>query len=275
MGIVFIMLSEDIRKVVKTALKSFYAKTNISYKDSWSYSVEGFEKAYEYLAQPLEMFDSGEKIWQTSSKSVWKVTLPEELGGLTVAVKKARAKKVLTYLFRKTPSAQEAVNYVILEALGLPMAKFLAVSDERKFFRWQESTFVTQFADNVADGRLFMTDGDEVNNHDLKSQFILMNLKYIAYLHSIYFFHKGFKPYNILWSKSPEQDKLVLTWIDVSTCRFCSKKGFNKRIIHDLKDFLNRLNLSEDELGKFIAYYRDYNSNCKMSVDEIAVSLKR
>lgn len=263
------MLPKDIRSLVRNSLKKFYAKGKISYKDSWGYSVEGFEQAFDYLQQPPEKFANAEKIWQTSSKSVWKVTLPEELGGLTLAVKKARGKRVLSYVLRKTPSAQEAVNYIILETLGLPMAKFLAVSDVRKFFHWHESTFVTQFVDNIADGRAFMKGGKDINNRELKELFIYQNLAHIASLHSIYFFHKGFKPYNILWSKEPENDKLTLTWIDVSTCRFCPKIGFNKRIIHDLKDFLNRLVLTPEELQNFIVFYKNHNENCTMSSAEI------
>ncbi|MBO4631704.1 MAG: hypothetical protein J5858_07250 [Lentisphaeria bacterium] len=115
---------------------------------SWQWLHKSFaEEFHQLTAENADRSDySGQEIiWKTRHKQTLKI---QTSAGRVIAYKQYSKLRLFPYLYHSTPTAREAMNYQHLEMLGLPMAKLLAVGDDRIFFRPRSSFIVTEFAEN-------------------------------------------------------------------------------------------------------------------------------
>ena len=67
------------------SIRKFYGYSSIK---SWSWCKDNFENTLDVIQNKFEEY--GEVIWHTRTKNVYKVTLPENLGGEVFAYKKTK-----------------------------------------------------------------------------------------------------------------------------------------------------------------------------------------
>lgn len=77
-------------------------------------------------------------------------------------------------------------------------------------------------------------------------------------MHDLNYFHKGFKPYNILWSKPSEEARSIrLVLIDVATGRLVSRLRLAGCVRCDLGDFFEQLGLTREQIADYVRFYRE------------------
>ncbi|MDR0363254.1 MAG: lipopolysaccharide kinase InaA family protein [Planctomycetota bacterium] len=207
----------------------------------------------------------GDLIWHAKPNRVWKLTLPADCGGDAIVFKESLANRQYRYLVSPTPTAREGAHYIMLERLGLPVADLLAVGDLRTGRRLDRSFIVTRFAEGYQDGRAFVLNGARAGDLALRNAFIRECVGKLALLHRIYFYHKGFKAYNVLWRESASPGLVDLCLIDFASCRFRPKFTFAHHVVEDLADFFASLLLPESELDPHLAVYLACNPGCGMN----------
>ena len=200
----------------------------------------------------------GEVIWKTRHKCTLKI---QTAAGRVIACKQYSKLRLFPYLYHCTPTAREAVNYQRLAQLGLPMAKLLAVGDERCFFRPRSSFIVTEFAENCQDGRAFYPGGRLESETAWRDEFCRRNFELIAKLHDAGIYHRGFTPANELWRRRSAPDEngnlLDIIWIDVASCRKLPSALLRKKIPEDFVNFLRFFQFSEEQHRIFLQAYCD------------------
>lgn len=246
---------------------------------SWRYAAPGFADALRHLLDvdaPRE--DRDAPIWTTPTSRVWKRTLPDPYGGDTVVLKRTLPRRRLRHAFVPTKAVREVVNYAVFKALGFRTADVLAVGDDRAGPVWRGSFIVTRFVPDFPDGRAFMVNGPEADNAPLRDAFIRASLTALARLHAVGFFHKGCRPYNILWQARPappaSAPAVDLCVIDVASGRFRPRIGFNYCVAHDLARFLELMPLSLEMFHDYLDFYRALRPDLTLSRDALAARIR-
>ena len=225
---------------------------------SWQWLRTDFaEEFHQLIAAGADRDGPGsEVIWNTRHKYTMKIRTTE---GRVVAFKKYRKLRLFPYLYHATPTAREAGNYQRLQLLGLPMARLLAVGDDRSCFRPDSSFIVTEFAENCQDGRAFYPGGKLEKETVWRDEFCRRNFELIAKLHDAGIYHRGFTPANELWRKRPAPDEqgnqLDIIWIDVSSCRRFPGAVLRKKIPDDFVNFLRFFQFPEETWRSFLQAY--------------------
>ena len=263
-------MSSQKRSLAWRSRQAALADMKARLRTSWRWAEPGFERALDYLLTP-EAREQGEKIWQTRHKAVWKIQLPPELGGLCAVLKSSDKMRPLFYSWNHSKIAREAANYRALASLGIPMARLLAAGDTRRNFILQDSYLVTEFAAGCQDGRVFIRGGELAGETGLRRAFIEENLSYLAKLHMVHCFHKGFTPYNLLWKPGSEGRPIDLRWIDVSSCCFLplTEGMFTKYLVRDIANFFWYLKLDETEKLAALRHYLSSNTRTPLSDREL------
>ena len=220
---------------------------------AWSWRREDFADDYATLqAGGLLAEDGGaEKIWQTSQKYVLKVRCPS---GRVVAYKAYRhMDDCLRYVYRPSPLAREAMNYQRLQDLGLPMARLLAVGEDRRCFVIRGGFLATEFADCDGDGRDFCPGGRLSANTALRDEFIQTVFGQLAQLHNAGWAHQGSTPANFLYRLRDGHPEII--WIDVATCRRKSRWSLKRLVPGDFVNFFRFFDFTPEEHRAFEAHY--------------------
>lgn len=199
--------------------------------------------------------------------------------GRAVAFKKYRKLRLFPYLYHSTPTAREAQNYQRLQLLGLPMARLLAVGDDRSCFRPNSSFIVTEFAENCQDGRAFYPGGKLEKETAWRNEFCRRKFELIAKLHDTGIYHRGFTPANELWRKRPAPDEqgnqLDIIWIDVASCRKLPESLLRGKIPDDFANFLRFFQFGEAEYRNFLQSYCNAVKVKRFSLDELCSEVKK
>lgn len=259
------MMEKDLRRLCREVSAGFHPR----FSSGWIHVEPGFEKAGQAFSETPQLFDQGEVIWKTKSKKVRKLVLPPEYGGAPLVFKEYRDNRILRYLFRRTKSTLEAVNYKVFSKLGIPMAPLVFVGDARKNFILGHSFIATRFIEGYADGRTFLP-GEKLRNTPEQKKFIERNLEYTGKIHGLHCFHGGMRVYNFLW-KPLGNGEIDIVWIDVATSRFLRMPEFlfKRYILRDLKNFFRDMKLSEKDLRTALATYKRANPRCSFSAEEL------
>ena len=245
---------------------------------SWQWLRTDFADEFRQLTEEkADREDSGnEIIWNTRHKYTLKI---KTRTGRVIAFKRYRTLRLFPYLYHATPTAREAINYQRLQLLGMPMAKLLAVGDERDFFRPRSSFIVTEFAENCSDGRKFWPGGELEQNTAWKNEFCLRNFRLLAKLHDAGIYHRGFTPANELWrprtAPDPEGNQLDIVWIDVASCRRLPGPVLRKKIPDDPVNFLRFFRFAPEEYRPFLEAYCETAAKKRFTVDELCTEVKR
>ena len=94
------------------------------YPANWCAS--GFEEALEYLKRHDELRNEASLLTNSSGKLVWRIPLPDEFGGGSVAWKLCEGKIPRRYIINLSHPAREWRNYQAISSLGVPCGEALA-----------------------------------------------------------------------------------------------------------------------------------------------------
>ena len=258
-------------------ISEIFTGKEIRLSRSWQWLRTDFADEFHQLtAEGADREDSGhEIIWNTRHKYTLKI---RTAAGRVVAFKRYRQLRLFPYLYHPTPTAREAVNYQKLQLLGLPMARLLAVGDERDCFRPRSSFIVTEFAENCQDGRAFYPGGELEHETGWRDEFCRRNFELIAKLHDAGIYHRGFTPANELWRKRPAPDEngnlLDIVWIDVASCRRLPTAVLKKKIPDDFVNFLRFFQFREKEYRSFLDAYCKAVTVKRFEADALFESVK-
>ena len=221
---------------------------------TWRWIKTGFEDDFRRIIETGSFReDSGNEIlWKTRNKYTIRITAAS---GKSVAFKYYKKLRLFPYLYHTSPVTREALNYQRMTTLGLPMARLLAVGDERKFFRPLSCFIATEFAENCLDGRVFYPDGAMERESELRDEFCRRNFELLATLHDSGYYHRGFTPANELWRMKGKSMELI--WIDVASCRKLPSPLLRKKIPEDFVNFLRFYRYEPEEYRQFIQSYCD------------------
>ncbi len=264
------MMNSETRKASIRSRRAAIREIGFLRRKSWKWAKAEFRKALDWLLFDPEALKGAECLWNTRHKKVYKVQIPEHLGGWLVAYKKYDGFQLFRHIFLPAQTAREAANYKMLEKLGLPMAHLLAAGEFRKNFILQSTFLVTEFASGYYDGRQFMPGGIFRDDLSLRRIFSEKNLKELAKVHKIHCHLRSFKPYNMLWK--PAQGShcdIELIWIDVANCHFRPPFLFPRYVVKDLFSFFKQMRLPPTEQNELLEVYWKENPDCGLTLSEL------
>ncbi len=213
-----------------------------------------FQKGAEYIQSFSDPAQAGTVIWKTKSNTVTKITLPQSAGGYEAVYKQVVPARRWRYLFQMTPAGKEAVNYYMLGKAGFPMAELLGVGEVRCCCFVRKAFFITRFASGYRDG-LFFLDKEGESQHPYLDEFIHTSMRYLARMHDMNYFHRGFKIYNVLWKKENSGKSMDFVMIDVATGRLVSAGAMRRKAKIDVGAFFENLDLPEEAVAKYTEFY--------------------
>ena len=240
----------DLGRIRRRVLREFSVRKG----RSWSYFAPEFRAGAEFLRGLPDPGKAGEILWQTRRKLVTKIAVPAAAGGDEIVFKSMAPRR--RFLPGPSPALSESINYRMLALAGFPMAELLGAGEARRFGCWQKAFLITRFVAGSRDGRAFL-DGGGREQWAEQDEFIRGCLRQLAGLHDLNYFHKGFKPYNILWCKPSADVPMRLVLIDVATGRLVSGWSLGRCVKRDLGDFFETFVLSPEKVAAYIRFYRE------------------
>lgn len=250
----------------------------VRFSHSWLWARPAFRESLRRIkADGAWRPDSGhEVLWRTRHKYTLKIPLADKQGA--VAFKCYPAMRLFPYLYYTSPTTREADNYCRLEALGLPMARVLAVGSERFCFLPRSCFIVTEFAEGFRDGCVFFPGAELEAKHEWRDEFCRRNFALVAKLHDIGFYHRGFTPGNVLWrareTPDGEGNALELRWIDVATCHAERGERLRRRIAEDLAHFLRPWEFSPERHRELLKIYLGAAQVRRFELEELFVMVE-
>ncbi len=237
------------------------------------YCAEGFRKQLAYLRAHPELRRDADKLSDRAGKRVWKIALPEELGGRTVAFKSCKGKKWWRYLFDLTPPAREFRNYRALYTLGIPAAEVLAYGETRIFGFLLRSFIVTGFIEGTGNGCDFMPEGAERGDLGRRRRFCELLAAHLATLHRHRFFHKALHPRNVLW-RGATPEEMEIFFIDMARGRVSPEEKMREAILFDLYTPLRDLELPTEESCAFLDCYLKHFPDAPFTQERLETELR-
>ena len=253
----------------------------IKYSSSWSCvnpEIAGELEALRLAKGEFNCDGNYSVLWHTRHKFVLLLELPS--GKQVVYKAPLKVKGVWKYLLRPGAYGMEALNFIRLSRLGLPLVKLLGAGEIRNFFILKSGFLITEFASRFADGRVFMSDDLSADQLKYKDEFICRNLKYLAVMHNNGYIHKGFTPFNLLWSAKDKPDEngniLDLKWIDVASCRkVFFRRALLKGAVRDLALFFHYMPVDEESLLSYLEHYISACRNFSLSSRELLTLIRK
>ena len=246
---------------------SAFRPSMTSQSASWRWVHCDFNGDFEGLlgSDALTKGGPSEKLWETSQKFVLKVVAPS--GRVVVYKSYHRIAKWYNFIFRPSPMAREALNYQALADLGLPMARLLAVGDDRTCFILKSGFLVTEYVSDSGDGRDFFGQGKHAGNEGLRDLFIDRVFAGLARLHDQGWIHRGATPANFLYRLHGEE--LEPIWIDVATCRKKGRSGLKRLIPDDFVNFFRYFDFTPAQRRQYEELYLSHASTPLFTAQEL------
>ena len=215
---------------------------------SWNSTIPEFENLLTKIRNG-KLKDTLELINVSSGKYVYY----GKAEGFDFAYKTQQGKKFLRYIFRPSLPYREVQNYAVLEKLGIPIPRVIAVGETRKFLILKESFIITEFIHNTFDGRVFVPNGKFRNQHnEIRAEFCKKNIDLLVKLHEAGYFHKAFHARNLLF-RGDTPENLEVFWIDVARMRKTNNMIFARML--DLHTFFRDMQLPKSELLSLLTRY--------------------
>ncbi len=236
---------------------------------SWSWRDEAALDAETFAAIRKDPEKDGIITWQTHSKKVYKIS--------GAAYKTSKPRPPARYIFLLSPSAREVINFRIFRELGIPLVQLLAGGEDRKLFRPPRNCWVmTRFAEDYLSGwELIPGCAKEENkalpeNKELRKEFLRINLPLIARLHNAGCYHRGFRPYNIMF-KVMNGGKMDCLWLDLASCVFYPLPDFmlRSKFLTDLKKFFAAYLATPEEVSFGAEIYLAHCKRLHISREEL------
>ena len=224
------------------------------YAVSWSFAMPGFEQVLAELRESLpERTGSAGLIKVSSGKFVWHLQHRSTDRNFDFAYKIQVCKTPWRYLFRFSKPVREVRKYLMLDSIGIPVPKVLAVGEVRRFFVLRESYMMTGFFENSSDGRLFMHGGKSRLDTERKLAYCRAHLELLARVHEHGICHGAFHPRNLLWRDGARG--MEVFWVDVARCRKVSPGRLARAAVVDLHTFFQDLQLRRSEVKPLLEHY--------------------
>ena len=227
----------------------------LSLRSSWRYVKADFASEFAELESrgELSAASTGEKIWETRTKYVFKIALPG--GGAAVFKSFHKIVHPAKFMLRPSPGGFEARNYALLEKLGLPLPELLAAGDTRKNFKLSNTFVLTRFAEGFCSCDEFAPGGSCAGRNDLKQDVLGKSMELLARCHDAGILHRGYTGANVLWKETAEKGKGELLLIDLASCRNRPRFIINLSVHKELKLFFKNLALAPAEKEELISRY--------------------
>ena len=241
------------------------------YPANWC--AEGFREQLEFLERHPELRGDAGKLSDRAGKLVWKIELPVELGGATVALKFCEGKAPWRYILNLSHPAREWRNYQALYKLGVPAAEVLAYGESRRGWKIENSFIVTRFLEGSRDGRDFMPGGKLRDDAGMRRRFCELLAPQLAKLHRHGFFHKALHPRNVLY-RGATPEEMEIFFIDVARCRIRFRSLMKGAILFDLYTPLRDLELPTEESREFLAGYLENFPEAPFTPERLETKLR-
>ena len=238
---------------------------------TWGWVRSDFSEEFSRLSDAGALQPGGisETIWSTRSKYVLKVATSL---GFDIAYKSFfKITGKTKYLFRSSPCAAEAANYIRLAELGFPLPDLLAVGEMRCCGILKNAFMVSRFIDDYRTGLDFFRDGIHVGDEPLFLEFCRGNLKLLARLHDLGIVHRGFTPGNLLYRNDP--DGMKFCWIDVASCRRSAIS--TPQIATDMFHLFRYLKTTPENRRALEAWYLDAVKIRRTNLDELFETVEK
>ena len=243
------------------------------YPANWCAS--GFEEALEYLKRHDDLRNEASLLTNSSGKLVWRIPLPDEFGGGSVAWKFCEGKTPWRYIINLSHPAREWRNYRAISGLGIPCGEVLAFGEERKYgWKLENSFIVTRFIEGTRNGCDFMPGGPRRDDVAMRKRFCALIAPEIAKMHRHGFYHKALHARNILW-RGDTPETMEIFFIDVARCRIRFGFALPWVIRFDLYTPLRDLELPADESVEFLRLYHENYPDCPLTLPELENSLRK
>lgn len=225
---------------------------------SWQLAEPGFEGILKELREtPPPPAEEEGLIYTSSGKRVWH--LRRESGGKVYDFAyKTNPGKGLRYITNSSLPVRETRNYLLLEGLGIPVPRILAVGDARSFFILKETFLATEFIADTRDGMDFTPGGPLYADTEKKMEFCRLHLEQLAKIHNANVFHKSYHPRNLLWRE--REGKMEIFLIDVPRCRRERPSGMFRAAVTDLHSFFRDMRLPRAQTAELIAHYLQFRT---------------
>ena len=234
---------------------------------SWSWARSDFAEEFERLSAAGAFQPGGpsQEIWNTGNKFVLRV---ETQTGYPVAYKSFfRIKNIHQYWLRPSLSAAEAINYLRLQKIGLPLPDLLATGEIRRGFVLKNSFIVTRFIEGFRDGRDFYKNGMYANDVEKCMEYCRGHLRLLAKLHDAGLCHRGFIPANLMYREEP--DGMKFCWVDVAECRRWVLVT-PQRIAMDMVNMFRMIKVSAAIRRELETVYLEAASKRRTNIDELS-----
>ncbi len=262
--------THDIKQECKRIVREIRTKLKPSRLFTWRWSQPGFEGSLEWLLSHPRRIHHGEYLSDTPGKEVWRVQLPESLGGHSIIYKFYDLKqKPLGERVGWSAAYREALNFETLKTLGIPVSEVLACGERRQFSLLQEAFIISVCILDSFDGSSLAPTGNLADHKELRHAFCLKCLEQIALAHRHGCFHSAFRAHKILCDEHSSPDDLQLTWVDVANCQIPSPIPMKSAIPQDLVHMFVDLRLDADEIHKLCAHYLLFNPDCDYDADTL------
>ena len=243
------------------------------YPANWC--APGFEDALEYLKRHEELRNEANLLTNSAGKLVWRLPLPEEFGGGSVAWKLCEGKIPRRYIINLSHPAREWRNYQAISRLGVPSGEVLAFGEERKYhWKLENSFIVTRFIEDTRNGCDFMPGGPRRDDDAMRRRFCALLAPEIAKMHRRGFFHKALHARNILW-RGDTPESMEIFFIDVARSRIRFGIQLPRVILFDLYTPLRDLELPPDESREFLRLYHGSFPGCPFTLPELENALRK
>lgn len=259
---------------------SHFSREFIDLRASWRWVGNDFAEEFDRLSDAGAFLPDGpsRNIWNTRNKFVLRMTTSR---GFDVVYKSFyRIKDFQQYYLRPSPSAQEALNYMQLSELGIPLPDLLAVGEVREISDWfiiggfrrlTNSFLVTRFVEGFRDGSDFAIGGPLEKDRTLMMEFCRGHLALLAKLHDAGILHRGFTPTNLMYRKEP--DGMKFCWIDVASC--CRATITTKRIADDIINLFRFLEIPGSTRRELEAWYLKSSARPRTDMETLSRALEK
>ncbi|HOG48961.1 MAG TPA: lipopolysaccharide kinase InaA family protein [Lentisphaeria bacterium] len=237
---------------------------------TWHWSVPTFRQGQQWLLDNQAEIRRGQYLSDTPGKEVWRLPIPEYLGGIDILYKFFISTPSFSENFGvHSPVVQEAANFAALRRLEIPVPDVLACGETRRWGRLAGGYIVTKFIPNTVDASILVPGKDWWERSRLRRGFSLKCMEHIGKAHACGCFHSAFHARKILIDRDSPEDNPQLYWLDVSHCQFKPKVSMRKAIALDLVTLFIDLRPTTQEIKEYCAHYLENNRCTSYTVDTL------
>ncbi|MBQ6470724.1 MAG: hypothetical protein IJJ33_01955 [Victivallales bacterium] len=245
---------------------------------SWQWAAPDFVPALTWLNDHPKKIRKGTYLSGTPDKEVWRFSLPVDRQGEAVIYKSFSFENMpLRSRLGSTPALKEAVNYVGLRAIGIPVPELLACGETRRMGLLTSAFIITRNIQDSQDGSTLGPTGNLREHESLRTSFCRRCMELLALAHQGGFLHRALFAHKVLFvlDKDSAENAPELTWIDVASCTYQRGRNLNQDIPRDLVNIFVDLRLSAEEIQRHLAHYLECNPGCGYTPDTLWTALTR